>query len=66
MAPLADLAVAHTAFFILTGEDLFQGQFVRACGGALRFDGYGLDVFNFDDDNSDSDVSASRSLPSTN
>ena len=42
MAPLADLAVAHTAFFILTGKDLFQGQVVRACGGALYFDSYGL------------------------
>ena len=66
MAPLADLAVAHTAFFILTGKDLFQGQFVRACGGALYFAGYGLDVHFYYDDFSNRDVSASRSLPSTN
>ena len=66
MAPLADLAVAHTAFFILTGKDLFQGQFVRACGGALYFLGSGLDVLHYDGDYSTGDVSASRSLPSTN
>ena len=68
MAPLADLAVAHTAFFILTGEDLFQGRPVRACGGALDFDGnwLGVNRYYFDDDGSRRDVSASRSLPSTN
>ena len=67
MAPLADLAVAHTAFFILTGKDLFQGQFVRACGGALDFFSRGLGVSRYCDDRSDSGVvSASRSLPSTN
>ena len=66
MAPLADLAVAHTAFFILTGKDLIQGQFVRACGGALHFHSYGLVVNSFSDDYSNFDVSASRSLPSTN
>ena len=66
MAPLADLAVAHTAFFILTGEDLFQRQWVRACGGALFFDSYGLVVPFYNVDFSPFDVSASRSLPSTN
>jgi len=66
MAPLADLAVAHTAFFILTGKDLFQGKCVRACGGALGFDSNGLGVSHCYDDSSSYDVSASRSLPSTN
>ena len=66
MAPLADLAVAHTAFFILTGKDLFQRQVVRACGGALFFRSFGLDVDNYDDDRGNDVVSASRSLPSTN
>ena len=66
MAPLADLAVAHTAFFILTGKDLFQGQVVRACGGALGFYSSGLVVNYCSDGSSDDDVSASRSLPSTN
>ena len=66
MAPLADLAVAHAAFFILTGKDLFQSQWVRACGGALRFNSYGLAVYSFGNDSSIIDVSASRSLPSTN
>lgn len=66
MAPLADLAVAHATFFILTGKDLFQSQWVRACGGALRFNSYGLAVYSFGNDGSIIDVSASRSLPSTN
>ena len=66
MAPLADLAVAHTAFFILTGKDLFQGQVVRACGGALYFISFGLGVDNFYAGTGADDVSASRSLPSTN
>ena len=66
MAPVADLAVAHTAFFILTGKDLFQRQVVRACGGALFFRSFGLDVDNYDDDRGNDVVSASRSLPSTN
>jgi len=61
----SDLAVAHVAFFILTGKDLFQGQVVRACDGALVGDSYGLDLSGYDDDGC-SDVSASRSLPSTN
>ncbi len=66
MAPLADLAVAHTAFFILTGEDLFQGKWVRACGGTLFFNSNGLVVVGKGGDNGGSGVSASRSLPSTN
>ena len=66
MAPLADLAVAHTAFFILTRKDLFQRQWVRACGGALPFRGLGLGVPHYDDDYGYIGVSASRSLPSTN
>ncbi len=66
MAPLADLAVAHAAFFILTGKDLFQSQWVRASGGALRFNSYGLAVYSYGNDGSIIDVSASRSLPSTN
>ena len=67
MAPLADLAVAHTAFFILTGKDLFQGQWVRACGGALRFNSDGLYVpWFYGNAGSSYDVSASCSRPSTN
>ena len=66
MAPLADLAVAHTAFFILTGKNLFQGQAVRACGGALLFNSVGLVVNYYGGGGSSDDVSASRSLPSTN
>ena len=66
MAPLANLAVAHAAFFILTGKDLFQGQWVLACGGSLCFRSIGLDVVNDWSVSSKDVVSASRSLPSTN
>lgn len=66
MAPFADLAVAHTAFFILTGKSLFHGQLVRACDGTLFFGSFGLDVCSYDDDVSSDAMSASRSLPSTN
>ena len=66
MAPLADLAVAHAAFYILTGENLFQGQVVRACDGMLYFSGDGLGDYIYYVAPRDSDVSASRSLPSTN
>lgn len=36
---LADLACAHAAFFLVTGEDLFGGNTVRCSGGALHFKG---------------------------
>ena len=44
MPSLEDLAVAHVAFFILAGNDLFQGNVVRARGWALNFDADGLSV----------------------
>lgn len=63
---IQDLAVAHAAYFIATGEDLFAGNAVRARGGALRFDSRGLDVDNYYVGDSYSFVSASRGLPFPN
>ena len=36
MALAEDVAIAHAAFFLLTGEDLFRGQTVRAEGGVFQ------------------------------
>jgi len=47
---IEDLAVAHTAYFIATGKDLFDGKIVRARGGALYFCDDGLDVISDYDD----------------
>lgn len=64
---IQDLAVAHTAYFIATGKDAFQGDVVRALGGALYFFSNGLDVGDYCyDAYRFNDVSASRSLPSPN
>ena len=63
---LQDLAVAHSAFYLLTGKDLFEGNAVRAAGGALHFAGFGLDVNNYSDDSRYDNVSASRSLSAPN
>jgi hypothetical protein len=60
------LAVAHTAYFLATGKDAFQGDVVRARGGALGFPGDGLDVAYFSVGPRFNIVSASRSLPSPN
>jgi len=59
---LSDLAVAHAAYFLATGKDMFSNHVVRARGGALCFDEVGLGVsadggrFNI--------VAASAALPS--
>ncbi len=63
---LQDLAVAHTAFYLLTGKDLFNRNIVRASGGALHFIGIGLDASHYNDSYRDRNVSASRSLPALN
>ena len=62
-----DLAVAHAAYFIATGKDLFAGNIVRARGGALFFSslGLGVDGYSYGDLRYDN-VSASRALPSPN
>ena len=41
MEQIAELAVAHTARYLLDGQSIFQGQTVRAVGGALGFDDLG-------------------------
>jgi hypothetical protein len=43
-ANLEDLAAAFVAFYVATGKSLFEGQWVRAAGGALDFNSYGLNV----------------------
>lgn len=63
---LKDLAVANAAYFIATGKDLFDGNVVRARGGALRFSGGGLDVSYSYGAFRSRYVSASRSLPFPN
>lgn len=64
---IQDLAVAHAAYFIATGKNLFAGNIVRARGGALYFYSYGLDVtLNYLDHCSYIVVAASRALPSPN
>ncbi len=67
---LEDLAAAFVAHYVATGEPLF-GWFnnynytyvVRAAGGALRFYGSGLDVYDIHDDNSLSYVSVAALVP---
>jgi hypothetical protein len=68
-----DLAVAHAAFYLLTGEDLFRGNVVRAaCSATLMFLGEGLNLCHYPDltnshmDDASDSRAASRSLPSTN
>jgi len=66
MPELCDLAVAHAAYFIATGKDLFGGNVVRARGGARSFHGGGLGVGYYNDGYRDHVVSASAALPSRN
>ncbi|RIL12309.1 MAG: hypothetical protein DCC75_00665 [Proteobacteria bacterium] len=63
---IQDLAVAHVAYFIATGKDLFAGNIVRARGGALNFISNGLDGGYSYDDRSYTFVSASRAMPFPN
>jgi hypothetical protein len=57
------LAAAFVAFYVATGKDLFEGQWVRAAGGALDFDSNGLDVSDIGDDRSFSFVAVSSRVP---
>jgi hypothetical protein len=63
---LADLATAHQAYLIATGKDLFNGNVVRARGGALNFNAFGLDVYDFSVDDRSNFVAASASLSPRN
>jgi len=65
MEQLRELAVAHTARYLLDGQSIFKGQVVRAVravGGALFFYAVGLDEFDIEDDLSDYSVSSSARL----
>ena len=65
-AKLEDLAAAFVAHYVATGTDLFEGLYVRAVGGALYFNSYGLRVNVFNVDNSISFIAvASRALPAS-
>ena len=66
MPSLEDLVIAHAAFFIATGSNLFQGNLVRAFGGALHFDDDGLHVYDWHDDNCHAFIAAAVALPSRN
>ena len=63
---LADLATAHQAYLIATGKDLFNGNVVRARGGALLFYVNGLDVYDYLDGFRFDLVAASASLSPRN
>lgn len=65
-ADLPDLAVAHAAYFLATGKDLFGGNIVRARGGALFFHASGLGVNDSDDDGRYDNVAACAALPARN
>jgi len=58
------LAAAHAAYFIATGKSLFDGNWVRASGGALFFVVLGLRGVGFLGDDRAGDVAASAALPS--
>jgi len=70
-ANLEDLAAAFVAYRVATGEPLFgwwdkasQWSFVvRAAGGALVFNGFGLSVNDVDDGNSGSLMAVSLRVP---
>jgi len=59
---LCDLAVAHAAYFLATGKDLFGGYAVRARNGVLRFNAHGLHVDDYGGDIRSSDIVASVAL----
>lgn len=59
---LCNLAVAHAAYFLATGEDLFCSDSTRACNGTLWFSPSGL-THNFMDHDEYSETAASAALP---
>ena len=62
-ANLEDLAAAFVALYAATGKDLFEGQWVRAAGGALVFRGDVLLVDNSDNGGSGRNLSVSSRVP---
>lgn len=64
---IADLAVAHAAYFLATGKDLFNCNVVRAREGALGFNSVGLYVYKFYCADAPAEgVAASAALPLRN
>lgn len=63
---MIDLALAHAAYFVVTGEDLFANNWVRARGGTFYFFSTGLSVDDSYGDYRRDIVSASRALPFPN
>lgn len=63
---IEDLAVAHGAYFVLTGKDMFAGAIVRAANGALAFSKSGLLLSrsgkSFNDREASENVFASRKI----
>lgn len=66
MPELRDLAIAHAAYFLATGKDLFNGYWVRARGGAFGFHGHGLNVNDSYDDFRSGFIAAATLLPGRN
>ncbi len=62
-ANLEDLAAAFVAFYVATGKNLFEEKLVRAAGGALIFDSYGLGVSGIGGAYSDSGMAVSSRVP---
>ncbi len=60
---MRDLATAHVAYLIATGQDLFANNVVRARDGALGFNDGGLSVSNYRDDLRGFYIAASAALP---
>lgn len=60
---LCDLAVAHAAYFLVTGRNMFGGNRVRACDGELYFYPCGLDYRDWFEDFRDRSLAASKALP---
>jgi hypothetical protein len=59
------LVAAHTGRYLVDATSIFQGQVVRAAGGAFYFYAYGLDARDIRDDSSYFSVSSSaRRAPS--
>jgi hypothetical protein len=62
-ANLEDLAAGFVAFYVATGKDMFEDYVVRAAGGSLSFDSYGLDENGVGDAYSKSVVAVASRVP---
>ena len=65
MPSLEDLAVAHAAYFLVVGEDLFRGAWIRARGGALYDATSGLSGIFIDDEDHGAGIAAAGCLGKT-